>query len=208
MAKTFSESGNPETTEKQEPEIIKKTSQGLSLPVIIGIVCGVIIVNVVIIIVVFKFVLAPSSQTSTASQSTPQKSEATEKISKSSDEMDEGQLSEEDKEKLILWEIKNIPATPHGMDKSAFFTVKFVCIPKEKKLYEKLSKKFDEDVTGKSLIAETEFKVNDIFSKYSREQIEKYNRDSLNIMLFKQIKPAFDKEDITLRKLLITWAFY
>jgi hypothetical protein len=208
MAKSYSDSINDDLIEKQEPEKPKKNQKGLTLPVIIGIFSGVIIINAIIIIVVLKLLLVPASPTSADQLSDKQKTENADKMLKSSDEMDDGVLSDEEREKLVSWEIKNIPATPRGMEKSAFFTVKFVCIPNEKKLFEKLSKKFDDDVTGKVLIAETEFKINDVFSKYSKEQIDNINRDTLNIMIYKQLKSTFDKENIKLRKILVTWAFY
>jgi hypothetical protein len=209
MAKTQTDSGNPDSNEKHEPEKPKKTSKGMSVPVIIGIVCGIITFQAIIIILVVKFFIAPAAPSSAADHSPEKpKIETPEKVTKSDEEMESSKLTDEDKEKLISWEIKNIPATPRGMDKSAFFTVKFFCIPNEKKVFEKLNKKFDEDVTGKMIVAETEFKINDVFSKYSKEQLDVFNRDSLNILLYKQLKTTFDKEDIRLRKILVTWAFY
>jgi|GEM_PF-3942182 hypothetical protein len=199
------ESDDGDIQEKQEPEKPKKKSTGLSLPMIIGIVFGVVLVQVILIIVIFKFVIAPAPQT-VAETEDSHKTEQVDKH-KTSDE-DEDYLSEEDKKKLINYEITNIAATPKGMDRSVFIDINFTCLPKEEELVKELSKEFDKTMVGKSLIADMKYKINEKFSGYTKEELDNISRDTISARLMADLKPIFLKEGVSLKKILVKWTFY
>lgn len=208
MAKS-SERPVEEVQDKQVPERPKKQSSGMSMPVIIAIIGGAIIAQVLMVVIILKFVITPQpAAQQVISGSNVQNTTENMNKQKSGDEDDEAGMSEEERASLIMHEIKNITASPKGSDRNVYVDVNFICLPKEKKLAEEMKKEFEKNLVGMTLIAETSYKINDIFSKYTKEQIDNLNRDSININIMNQLKPSFAKEGVKLRKVLVKWAFY
>ena len=196
---------NEELDEKQIPEKPKKQG-GVSMMVIIGVVFGGLIVMVVLIFALFKFMIVPAINQTPA----PAAAEGTEKVKESEkkhengDEEDSGDMSEEEEKKLVFIETGKIIANPKGnFERYVIVNMGMQMIPKDEKLVAELKKEAEKVAEWKKLLGATREVVINTFGNHSVEELGSMKRDSLKMMIFKQLKPIFKEEKIRLKSIML-----
>lgn len=196
---------NEELDEKQIPEKPKKQG-GVSMMVIIGVVFGGLIVMVVLIFALFKFMIVPAINQTPA----PAAAEGTEKVKESEkkhengDEEESGDISEEEEKKLVFIETGKIIANPKGnFERYVIVNMGMQIIPKDEKLVAELKKEAEKVAEWKKLLGATREVVINTFGNHSVEELGSMKRDSLKMMIFKQLKPIFKEEKIRLKSIML-----
>lgn len=187
--------------EKQEPEKAKKKKGGMSLPVMIAIGVGAIVVQVVLIIVVVNFVL-PKSGDDASHKKTEELTEK-QKQKQEDEKFFEGDTEEEDffaeeKERKYL-ETDKIITNPKGSTK--FVVVNLGLEYKFKPDVPEPEQAADSDLMKKLMARLKTTVIQDIGSK-SVDEIHN-SRSTYNTMIKEKLKPVFKESKIFLRNVYI-----
>lgn len=189
-----------EANEKQVPEKPKK-SGGMKLPMVIGIIFGVIVTQVILIFVLFKLFLGqPATVTpdGTVVQQTTEKSEKnSKKIEKTEEE--EEILTEEEQQKIQFQETGRITTNPKSSSAFVVINLGLYFLAKDEKINEEFKKEIDKSPVWKRLSSDTKEIVNITFGNYTVEDLRSMKRDSLKTIFMKQLKPVFKTSKIILK---------
>lgn len=193
--------------DKQVPEKPKKQG-GISMTVVIGVVFGGLIVMVALIFVLFKFMIVPAINQAPApavgTEGAVAVKEHDNKKEHGDEEEEDADMSEEEEKKLVFMETGKIIANPKGnFEKYVILNMAMQFIPKDEKLVAELKKEADKVTEWKKLLAGTKEIVTNTFGNYSVEEIGQMRKDSIKVMLFKQLKPLFKEEKIKLKSITL-----
>jgi len=188
----------PELQDKQVPEKPRLKSSGMSMLTLIGIIAGVVIIQVVIVILVIKLFVVPSvdngngNDDKTKTEKVDQKDIEAEKLKKQEEQ------AKEEKE-LIYENTGRITTNPRGstdlvvVDLGLEFKFEGEAPkPKEK----------ETSILPEKLMARIKGTVNSIIGSYSSEQLNQ-NRDTLVVIFKDKLKEIFKSILIEDKKILL-----
>jgi hypothetical protein len=184
--------------EKQEPQKSKLISSGMKLPVIIGIVAGVLIINTVIIIFVFKLFVAPSF-TPHSEDAVKGKTELENKEKAKHNGLKIGEEGEylQGEENLHFTESGRITTNPKNSENFIVLNLgleyRFKTLESKPKEGEGLSPK---------MLAQVKGAVNRIIGGLSIDELHA-KRDSLTIIFIKEMKPTFKANQMFLKNVIL-----
>lgn len=187
---------NIEREEKQEPQKVKKQG-GLNLPLLAGIIGGVIIIQAVLIIVIFQLFVSPIyQQLPLANKQETQKEELSEEQEEA--EKEAKVLSAEDEKNLIFIETGRITTNPLASPRFVVINLGLELLAKEPEIKKELSQEIEKSLLGKKIMAGTQENINNLIGSLTAEEISNIKRDTLKSMIVEKLKPFFKQNKIRL----------
>jgi len=186
---------------KQQPEKPKKKSDGLSMPILIGIISGVIIVNIVIVVLVIKLVFPPAGGEENTQHGKESKVEKTE-----TDEYEFGEDGGEEffeKQKAIRhMETGRITTNPKGSEQFVILDLWLEYVVSEKVLEDHHEEYKEESDLMEKLFTRVRAEVISFVGSLTVEQINAI-RPELPEKLREHLSDMFKKNKIKLREVII-----
>jgi len=194
---------NPEQADqgKQEPEKPKKKNTGMPMSRLLMIIGGILVVNAIAFIVIFRFFLAPADDPNAKDKDKAKK----EKVKTDDEEfMDEDEAAEEDffadESKRLYVETGRITTNPKMSTKFVIINVGMVFRPKEEVPPEQI--KPDSDLM-KKLQAKIKAVIIKEIGNLTVDELQA-KRGELDIMLRDKLRPVYKESKIFLREVNLT----
>jgi hypothetical protein len=206
MAKKKDKEEEIDFEEKQVPEKPKSKSEGIKLPVLIGIIAGIIIIPIIVLIVLFKVFIAPTvNQQNNEQQTSTQVNSKNDSEGERNNAKPKGKvtLTNDQMKLVILQETGRITTNPKGSSSYAVVNLGIEMFIEDEKEAEELRKDPEKSILWKKVFSRSREVITNTIGNYTLDDLKVINRDSLKYTFYDKLFPIFTQEKVVLVEVIL-----